>query len=52
VLGNGRHGVLVFSFSGAGVGARETRGVLRGVSDWGAAREDDKLKLKDVDQLR
>jgi hypothetical protein len=32
------------SVSGAGVGARETRWVLRGVSDWGAAREDDELK--------
>ncbi|KAI0278745.1 hypothetical protein BC826DRAFT_976140 [Russula brevipes] len=31
------------SFSSVGVGAREMR-VLRGVSDWGAAREDDKPK--------
>jgi hypothetical protein len=33
------------SFSGAGVEARETR-VSKGVSDWGAAREDDELKAR------
>jgi hypothetical protein len=31
------------SFSGVGVGARETSGVSAWVSDWGAAREGDQL---------
>jgi hypothetical protein len=34
------------SFSGVGVEAWETRGVSKGVSDWGAAREDDELKAR------
>ena len=40
--GDGRHGV-VFVFFRCGCWGSGARGVLREVSDWGAAREDDEL---------
>jgi hypothetical protein len=35
-------------FSGVGVGAWEMSGVSAWVSDWGAAREDDKLNIRNA----